>query len=204
VLRIDPRWLDETEQEEDFSGGLDGWLVFTAFGEPVGWWRNRKQGAHLVDHPTQAKAKCLHVRRGDENPPDGAVWNFPAGRQGRLTLKLMLNDGFAGASVALADRFIQPTDDVGEKKVLFKLPISSDGELPGGSRLETGRWYSVELTWNLAAGRCHVLAEGRQVAELVQSSDECAGVSYLRLRSTAETADPAGFLVEHVHVQVTP
>ena len=204
VVRIDPRWLDETEREEDFSDGLDAWSVFTAFGEPERWWRNRKQGAHLVDHPTRAKAKCLHVRRADENPPDGAVWNFPAGRQGRLTLKLMLNDGFAGASIALADRFIQPTDDVGERKVLFKLPISTDGRLPGGPRFETGRWYSVELAWDLAAGRCSVLLEGRQTAKLVQSSEECAGVSYLRLRSTAETVDPAGFLVEHIHVQVTP
>lgn len=204
VLRIDPRWLDETEQEDDFSGGLDGWSAFTAFGEPLRWWRNRKQGATLVDHPTRGKAKCLHVRRADENPPDGAVWNFPAGRQGRLTLKLMLNDGFAGASIALADRFIQPTDDVGEKKVLFKLPISSDGRLPGGPRLETGRWYSIELFWDLEAGQCRVAAEDQQAADLVQSSEECAGVSYLRLRSTAETVDPAGFLVEHVQVRATP
>lgn len=204
VLRIDPRWLDETEQEEDFSSGLDGWSVFTAFGEPVHWWRNRKPGARLVDHPTRANAKCLHVRRADENPPDGAVWNLPAGRHGRLTLKLMLNEGFAGASIALADRFIQPTDDVGEKKVLFKLPIGPDGRLPGGLQLKTGRWYSVELAWDLADDRCSVSVEGRQTAELAQSSDECAGVSYLRLRSTAESVDPAGFLVEYVHVRVSP
>ena len=204
LLRIDPRWLDETEQEEDFSGGLDGWSVFTSFGEPVYWWRNRKQGAHLVDHPTRDDAKCLHVRRADDKPPDGAVWNFPAGRQGRLTLTLMLNQGFAGASIALADRFIQPTDDAGEKKVLFSLPISSDGRLPGGSRLETGRWRTVELAWDLEAGQCRVLIEGKQIAELARSSDHCAGVSYLRLRSTADSVDPAGFLVQRVHVEVTP
>ena len=204
VLRIDPRWLDETEQEDDFSGGLDGWSVFTAFGEPVRYWRNRKQGAQLVDHPTRAGAKCLHLRRADENPPDGAVWNFPAGRKGRLMLKLMPGEGFAGASIALADRFIQPTDDVGEKKVLFRLPIRPDGGLPGGPRLETGRWHSVELAWDLEAGQCRVLVDGEPAAELARSSDQCAAVSYLRLRSTAETIDPAGFLVERVHVQVTP
>ena len=201
LLRLDPRWLDETEQEEDFSEGLKRWSVFTAFGEPAGWWRNRKQGARLVDHPTRANAKCLHLRRADENPPDGAVWNFPAGRRGRLSLTLMLGEGFAGASIALADRFIQPTDGAGEKKVLFSLPIRPDGRLPGGSRLETARWYTVELVWDLETHRCRVLIEGERAAELVQSGEACAGASYLRLRSTAETVDTAGFLVEHVHVQ---
>jgi len=204
LLRIDPRWLDETEQEEDFSRGLDGWSVFTSFDEPVYWWRDRKQGARLVDHPTRNDAKCLHVRRADDKPPDGAVWNFPAGRQGRLTLSLMLGEGFAGASIALTDRFIQPTDDAGEKKVLFSLPIAPDGRLPGGTRLETGRWRTVELAWDLEAGQCRVLIEGEQAAALAQSSDHGAGVSYLRLRSMAETIDPAGFLVERVGVQVTP
>ncbi|OHB77117.1 MAG: hypothetical protein A2W31_14260, partial [Planctomycetes bacterium RBG_16_64_10] len=204
MLRIDPRWLDETEQEENFAGGLDGWSVFTAYGAPVRWWRNRKQGAQLVDHPTQAGAKCLHVRRADPDPPDGAVWNFPAGRQGRITLKLLLSEGCAGASIALADRFIQPTDEVGEQQILFTLPISGNGELPGGARLETNRWYSVELAWDLQTGQCRALADGRPVAELTQAHDNLGGVSYLRLRSTAAAVDPAGFLVAHVQVHVTP
>jgi hypothetical protein len=204
LLRIDPRWLDETKQEDDFSGGLGAWSVFTAFGEPENYWRNRRQGADLVNHPTRCGAKCLHVRRADENPPDGAVWNFPAGRQGHLTLRIMLAEGFAGASIALADRFIQPTDDAGEKKVLFNLPIGPDGALPGGTCLETGRWHTVELAWELESRRCHMRTDGRPAAVLVQSSDHCAGVSYLRLRSTAERVDPAGLLVESVHVEVTP
>lgn len=110
----------------------------------------------------------------------------------------------AGASIALADRFIQPTDDAGEKKVLFSLPITPDGGLPGGKRLEAGRWHSVELAWDLEAGRCRVLIEGREAAALAQSNAHSAGVSYLRLRSTAPAADPAGFFVERVRVEVTP
>jgi hypothetical protein len=204
LLRIDPRWLDETEQEEDFSAGLDGWSVFTSFGEPVYWWRDRRPGACLVDHPSRSGAKCLHVRRADDKPPDGAVWNFPAGQRGRLTLSLMINEGFAGASIALADRFIQPTDDAGEKTALFSLPIAPDGGLPGGRRLEMGRWHSVELAWDLQCSRCRVLIEGHEAAALAQSNAHSAGVSYLRLRSTADSVDPAGFLIERVHVEVTP
>jgi hypothetical protein len=204
LLRIDPRWLEQTEQEEDFSNGLEAWSVFTTFGEPVHWWRDRKQGAHLVPHPKRAGAKCLHVRRADDRPPDGAVWNFPAGRQGSLQLRLMLNRGFGGASIALADRFIQPTDEQGERQVLFKLPIGSDGRLPNGARLQAGRWHSVTVQWDLGARRCRVSADGRQVVELPQLNDQCAGVCYLRLRSTADRVDPAGFFVERVEVQVTP
>ena len=116
-------------------------------------------------------------------------------------MKLMLNEGFAGASIALADRFIQPTDDVGEKKVLFKLPIRPNGQLAGGPRLETSRWYSVELAWDLDTSRCRVLVDGEPAVEFAQSHDDCAGVSYLRLRSTADMIDPAGLLVEQVHAK---
>lgn len=204
LLRIDPDWLEETEHEDDFSDGLEEWSVFTSFGEPVGYWRNRRQGAHLVDHPTNPEAKCLHVRRAEEKPGDGAVWDFPAGKQGQLTLKLRLNQGFQGGSIALADRFIQPTDDAGAKKVLFKTSISPDGELTGGEQLETERWYTVELAWDLETEQCRVLIDGEPAAELQQSGAPCAGISYLLLRSTADTVDPAGFLVERVSVEVTP
>jgi hypothetical protein len=204
LLKIEPAWLCETHSRDDFSQGLDGWSVFKAFGPATGWWRNRTVGPCLIDHPEKAGAKVLHLRRPDEKEGDGAVWNFPLGRQGKLSVRLRLQPGFGGGSLALADRFIQPTDEVGEKKVLVTLPIRSDGQVYGGVKLEPGRWYTVTLGWDLDKGRCSVVVDGKPACSLPMSKEPSPGVSYLRLRSTAQEVDTAGFLVESVDAKVGP
>lgn len=203
ILRIDPRWLDETHAEDDFSGGLDGWCVFKAFGQPVHWWRDRVQGPQLVNHPDKPGAKVLHVRRPDERDGDGAVWNFPLGRKGNVTLRLHLQQGFGGGSVALADRFIQPNDDVGEKKSLFTLPIGADARLPAELTLKPKQWHTLALHWDLDNRHCQVLVDGRQACVLTSPREASPGVSYLRLRSTAQTKDTAGMLIESVQAEVS-
>ena len=189
-------------RRDDFSAGLDGWCVFKAFGPRQYWWRDRVQGARLIDHPAKAGAKVLQVRRPDDKDGDGAVWNFPAGRQGTLTVRLLIQQGFGGGSVALADRFIQPNDDVGEKKVLVTLPIRADGELPGGTKLEPGQWQTVKLRWDIGKAECEVTVDGKPACTLPMSKETTAGPSYVRFRSTAETVDTAGLLVESVEAAV--
>lgn len=202
ILLIDPKWLCETRRADDFSKSLDGWSVFKAFGPPKGWWRNRTQGPKLIDHPSKAGAKVLHVRRPDEKDGDGAVWNFPVGRRGKLSIRIFLRKGFGGASIALADRFIQPTDAAGEKKVLAMLPIGADGRLPDGVRLELGRWYTISLAWDLGEAVCRVSVDGKPMSVLKMSKQPTPGVCYLRLRSTAPAIDRAGFLVASVEAEV--
>ena len=204
VLQVDPDWLLQTHKKEDFANGLDGWSVFTSFGPAFdpGARRKRAQGPRLVDHPAKKGAKVLHVRRPEDRPGDGAVWNFPLGGEGKLRMRLQLQEGFGGAVVALADRFFNPTDDNGRSKSLFRLSISAEGRLDKGPALETGRWYSLDFEWDLAKGRCLVLVDGRRTAVLPLLDEHTTGVSYLRLRSTAETTDPAGFLVESVEVDI--
>jgi hypothetical protein len=194
--------LEETCQEDDFSRGLDGWTVFTSFGPASGWWRDRSPGPQLVGHPCRPGAKALHVRRPDRRDGDGAVWNFPIGRQGRIAVRFRLQPGCQGVSFALADRMIQPTDDVGEKKVLFRLPIAVDGRIPNGPVLEPGRWYTLGLHWDLDRQCCEVLVDGRPAGSLPALSKTSPGVCYLRLRSTAPAKDPAGMLVESVQAHV--
>lgn len=202
ILRIDPDWLEETRHEDDFSEGLDGWSVFKAFGRAVYWWRDRVPGAELVDHPTKSGAKVLHVRRPDEKDGDGAAWNFPVGRRGSVTVRLLLQSGCQGVSLALADRHIQPTDSAGEKKVLVNLPIDAEGRLLDRISLEKQRWYTVVLRWDLDKQQCGVVVDGRNVGTLALSEQASPGVSYLRLRSTAPKVDSAGMLVESVRADV--
>jgi len=202
ILLVDPEWLCETRHMDNFSGGLEGWCVFKAFGPAKGWWRNRTQGPKLIDHPSKAGAKVLHVRRPDEKEGDGAVWNFPMGRRGTLSIRILLRQGFGGASIALADRFIQPTDQVGEKKVLAVLPIRADGRLPNGARLRLDRWCTIGLAWDLDKRECAVSVDQKPVSVLTMSKRPSPGACYLRLRSTAPTLDRAGFLVDAVEADV--
>ncbi|NLX99358.1 MAG: exo-alpha-sialidase [Rhodopirellula sp.] len=201
-LLVDPDWLEETRAKDDFSQGLDGWCVFKAFGPAVYWWRDRIQGPHLVDHPEKPGTKVLHVRRLDDKDGDGAVWNFPLGRRGQVAIRLCLAPGFGGGSLALADRFIQPTDASGEKQSVFTLPIPASGRLAEGAGLEPSRWHTLRMVWDLDQGQCNVLIDEQQAGTLATSADGSSGLCYLRLRSTALAQDPAGFFVESVEAEV--
>jgi hypothetical protein len=201
-VRVDPEWLTATRAEESFTGGLDAWHVWKPFGPAQGYWRDRTVGPVLVDHPTRPRAKALHIRRPDENDPDGAVWNFPLGWKGELSLRLRLNEGFAGGSIALADRLFEPTDDNGEELAIFRISIGSDGRIDGGPALSLGTWHWLGLKWDLDGGRCEVSADGHAIATLSPAHPTANGLSYLRLRSAADAVDAAGFLVDSVRVDI--
>ncbi len=102
-----------------------------------------------MDHPGKPGAKVLHVGRPDEKDGDDAIWNFPVGNKGKLVLKVMLQDGFGGAHVALADRFFYPGDVKVLTQSLFLLPIAPDGSLPNGPQLQSGRRPTPALQWDL-------------------------------------------------------
>jgi hypothetical protein len=201
LFQVDPRWLDETAQADDFSGGLEGWSVFKPFGAASGWWRNRTQGAQLVPHPQRPGARVLHLRRPDERDADGAVWNFPNGIRGTLSLRVRLASGMAGGSVALTDRFFEPTDDAGEKQAMFLLHLGIDRNI-GSAPLRADRWHALDLSWDTAAGTLQLTVDGRGAATVRAAQPTRTGISYLRLRSTASGHDAAGWLVESVKATV--
>ncbi len=202
LVRIDPEWIEATHHEDDFSDGLDGWSVFKPFGPVDYYWRNRVQGPGLLYHPTRPGAKVLWVRRPDENSGDEAVWNFPAGNRGKLSLRILLPEGFSGGVVALADRFIQPTDPVAEKLESFRLSLSPEGRLGDGPTVVKGRWHTLVLSWDLDDDRCRVTVDEERSFVLARLNRKSAGLSYLRLRSTAASPDRIGFLIEQVKVAV--
>ncbi|MEX2170097.1 MAG: sialidase family protein [Pirellulales bacterium] len=211
ILIFDPAWLLATHHEDDFSNGLDGWCAFTEFGEPESpVFRDRVLGPEVIDHPSKEGAHVLHLRRPQDKPGDGAVWNFPVAIQGNLKLRLMLPEGFGGANLALCDRFYNPGDYNGERFAIFGLPIDSGGKLLNHGPLDFGRSIVLEFRWDLAKRQCEVSAGGEKVVTLPMLNTANKGISYLRIRSTAETTDSAGMLIENVsmdldkHVQSTP
>ncbi len=201
IWLVDPDWLKQTGAEDDFSQGLDDWSVFKPYGEPVRAKQARVQGAELVDHPTKPGAKVLHVRRPDDKDGDEAVWNFPCGREGKAAVKLLLQPGCQGVSLALADRYIQPNDAAGREKELFRLSIAADGRFrDAADALNFGEWYTLTFDWDLDEKVCNVLLDDQPVYSLpmLNAEPNSPGISYLRLHSTAKGIDTAGMLVENV------
>jgi hypothetical protein len=202
TIMFDPEWLLETRQADDFSAGLDGWSVFKAFGPASGWWRDRRQGPLLVDHPDKPGAQVLHVRRPDEDDGDGAVWNFPLGNRGHFKTRIKLQPGFAGACVSLLDRFFDPQDPQGETEAVFKLAIAEEGRISLDHSLAVDRWQDLDFRWDLPARTCMVSVDGEPRVYLKPCYRRPLGINYVRFRSTAARPDTAGLLIERVDAEI--
>lgn len=203
IIRFHPDWLyEKTRQHEFTSDGLEDWCVYKGIGPAQGWWRDRIVGAQLVAHPDKRDAQVLHVRRPDDHDPDGATWNFPAGRQGTLTLRMRINKGFGGAQISLADRLFDPTDDQGEQLSMFQLLVDSDGGIGEQAALTPDRWYTVRFDWNLEEEDCAVKIDENPAVQLPLKNPTANSISYLRVRSTARLVDRKGLFVETVEAEI--
>ena len=191
LLHVDPSWLYETRQADDFSKGLSEW---SAFGT---------KGVEAVPNPGKQGARALQMVKPEADWPAAAVWNFPMGVKGRLRLKVLLRPGFAGARLGLTDHFSVPFDELDEIYNLYNLNIGPEGKLADGKRLDPGEWHNLEFDWDCGRNRCGVTADGRPVAVLRLTRTTAAGVCYLRIVSTADRIDTAGLLVESVDADVS-
>jgi BNR repeat-like domain len=193
VLRkmLDPAWLYGTKQTADFAQRAEEWSTFGT------------RGVEIVPHSTEPHRKVLQIRKTDEHWPAAAVWNFPAGSEGRVRLKILPKTGFQGALIALTDHFSTPYDLEDHFNSMHNLWIGVDGRLPNGGALKPNEWNTLELAWDAKQQTCRVVLDGEPQGSLpvVRSSPN---VCYLRLRSTAERTDENGFLVESVEADVQP
>jgi hypothetical protein len=190
-LMLDPAYLLETSQQDDFSHGLDDWSILGV------------HGVELVAHPQQPNRQVLAVRKPDAGWPAGAVWNFPAGTSGKLHLRLQVQRGFKGALIGLTDHFSVPYDDLDRYNNLFNLDLGPNGTVSGQAAIAPGVWHDLEFRWDGRKRNCRVLLDGRTVADLPQARDTL-GINYVRIRSTAQDTDPAGLLIENVSANVSP
>ena len=202
ILIFSPEWLLATHHEDNFSNGLDGWCAFSEFGEPEApVFRDRAVGPELVDHPLKAGAKALHIRLHKDKPGDGAVWNFPAAMEGSLKLRVMLNDGFGSATIALCDQLYNPSDTNGEKNATFGLPIDAQGKLLNHGPLVASEWHDLEFRWDINKRECDVYIDDMKALSLPMLNPAKHGISYVRIRSSAEAPD-AGLLLESVSMRL--
>ncbi|MEZ6127722.1 MAG: sialidase family protein [Planctomycetaceae bacterium] len=200
-ILVNPEWIRQTSAHCDFSNGLQDLSVYKHHGPANRWWRGRTVGCELLPNPAVADSQCLHVRKPDELPADGATWNFPNAWSGELKTRVMLNTGGAGGKLCLNDRFFDPTNDYGEQFANVTLPLGADRILD--TAVTQNEWHEIVLKWDLSVAECSVLLDGVPIGTLPLQHPTLNGLSYLRFRSAATEIDAAGFLVDSVDVTIT-
>ncbi len=224
ALLVDPSWLYETNQKEDFSEGLKMWSTFGT------------RGVELQNHPQKKSRRVLSMRKTHREWPAAAVWNFPCTAKGSLRMRILVKRGFRGARISLTDHFSVPYDSEDWFHSLFNLelddhlgaspeslnsevgtdrravrcaaarpavaPYHQQGNLLSGHalKLTTGKWHDLEFKWNCARQQCVVSAGGKRAAflPLLRAS---GGPSYVRVKSTAQDLNDSGLLIEQIETK---
>lgn len=208
LVYVDPNWLYETHRSSDFSNDLEDWSAFTGVGPAVYWFQDRVPGPEVIAHPDEPGQKVLKLNNPDPTNQlgDGATWNFPMGTQGRVTMRLQLNDNTKVADIQLTDRFLDPTDDSSSDVAIFNLRFNDRGEIVGQEHLSISKneWHEVAIEWDLGLSQAAVFIDDVQITTLPMLYNTATGVSYLRLRSPfVHALDPDGWLVDWVDAEVT-
>lgn len=146
IVLFDPKWLEETTVADDLAAG------------PVLW--------------TQYGAEGLRVEGREVVIPleGGALWNFPAARSGRISLRLRLPKTARDLSLSLADHFARLDDKAAAANAA--VAFSLDG-------LPREKWLNVSVKWTQERATLEV--DGRQVAALAARAPVPRGLFSLRL-----------------------
>lgn len=208
LVVFDAGWLYEKKRECHFENGLDNWSVQKYIaGVAAHAAFNRKPGAMLVDDSAKPGAKVLRVRRPKDpslvTENDGAVWNFPVGKAGALTVRIRFEKAGRGGRISLLDRWVNPTDFASEHYAMFNLKVAGNGTTAGGPRLTPGKWQDLRFEWKdvdkPATGRCEVLLDGNHTGVAIPLNRQSInGINYVHFMSTANSEDDAGFLIGSV------
>ena len=206
LFLFDPRWLYETKRSEDFRCGLGAvsthLYVKSLVGNFRGWSGhcayNRVPGALLTREPDTGPdtvREALQICRIRDprlvNDRQGAVWNFPALRKGRLEVECRIEG--EGFRLSLADRWFNPCDELAGAYSPFEVAVTPQN-------FGRGRWRKLVVTWDFDAPEHHeVIAtvDGEEIAHKwldnwLEERIPPAGVSYLHLITLAEDEDTKG------------
>ncbi|MCQ2388514.1 MAG: glycoside hydrolase [Kiritimatiellae bacterium] len=198
-VKFDPDWLLETARREDFSRGLEAISHHLFVKSLSGGWRGRDMGhcawervpgALLVREPETGRGtnrQCLQVCRIRDprlvSDRQGAAWNFPAARRGRVELECRV-DG-AGFRLSLSDHWFNPCDETSPGRSPFTRAFTA-ADLPAG------QWHRLAVEWDEDAGVGFVAVDGVHVASQELAGRPKFGLSYLHLQALADGHDPQG------------
>ncbi|MDD3154651.1 MAG: sialidase family protein [Victivallaceae bacterium] len=210
-LVFDLGWLAERSRADNFNEGLAEWSIHQFVKSHSGGFQggghcswNRRPGAALVPACDGSFREALQIARHPDSrllyEKEGAVWNFPAFRKGRICLKLTLQKGSPGMQIASCDRWFNPTDPLVWALAPFVLTLDAAGRINGMPMLRPGETAEMILTYDQDAGTIAVACADAEAA-FPMARPVPGLISYLHLQSIAESADPFGVLLDHVEME---
>ena len=210
LVIFDPSWLLEAERSDDFHLGLSDWSVHQYLKSMAGNFRgiaghcsfNRCAGARLVPDPAGTPREVLHVARYPDPrlvlEPQGAVWNFPAGQAGEVSLELRVPRGGQGVRLCVTDHWFNPVDPVVDQLAQIVVLVDGVGRVAGSSAFALDIWQALSLRWDCQAETAAWRLDENEWQELPYHHASQDGLSYLHLQSAAESSDPIGVLLASV------
>jgi hypothetical protein len=138
---------------------------------------------------------------------EGAVWNFPAGKSGIFTTRVMLPNGSKGARINLTDRWFNPTDTTAYQFSMFSIKLHPGMKSENSLTLEEDTWYTLRFLWNglneRNSDQCKLyIDDSTEPISIPLNRESLHGISYVHFISTAEKEDLGGLLVESVEANI--
>ena len=215
IILFDLDFLYAKERSEDFSRGLENWSTHLYYKSHSGGFRvaghcawNRRTGAQLMPSPEGDAREALLIGRHPDDrlfsDREGAVWNFPGSRQGKVTADFTVAPGTAGLRISLADRWINPCDEYVGELSPFSFILDGEGKVGAVQIAEPGKRSTLELDFDLDRNILTVSGNGKSAEvpygrTLPAPFGKEIQLSYLHLQTAAETADSAGVYLHTVH-----
>lgn len=199
MLLFDVNWLYEKERFCDFSDSLAEWSTFGYYKGIQGHCGyNRTPRCRLNPHPDLPMRHVLNIpyMPNDTLVADnqGAVWNFPALRNGELSLSLRIPEEATAVRLLLNDRWFNPSDTVARHFAMYEKLLSRRS-----LGIKDTKWHTVKIVWNLHSKTPSAVlyVDGKRKQRLPLLHPSIHGMSYLHLIS-GNTPDVTGIDVEWV------
>ena len=212
LIKFNPEWLYEKERSDDFSDGLSKWSCQKYIKGIVGHCAyNRKPGALVEGHPDKPGKNVMHLKAEYDSTllaqNSGAVFNFPAGKSGEITIRVKFNKGFEGMTISLHDRWFNPTDSTARIFAMHNFDIPATMSLGKNNNLNSNDWYDFKLKWTNAedpeSGYCNLYIKGiKENIRIPQNFETKNGISYIHFYLPLKSICNSGVLIESINAKV--
>ncbi len=203
MVIFDPEWLYETDRKEEFQAGLTGISTHTYYKSVSGGYRapsaghcswNRRSGAVLLPDPLAFRQEALFFCRIPDprlvSDTQGAVWNFPLSRKGKVTVRLFIPG--KGLRLSLSDHWFNPIDEYAALHAPVTLPLEPE-TLPG---VRDG-YGDLTMEFDTDARAVQVLWNGKFHSQTEITDLPPFGLCYLHLQTLPGT-DKQGTYVKYL------
>ncbi len=203
LVIFDIDWLYETSRKEDFRNGMSNLTTHTYVKSVCGSQHNkphvrnghcslnRTYSALPVPNPEGDYNEVLSISKHHDdrliNDIGGAVWNFPASKQGKVTVNLKIVE--KQARIALSDRWYNTCDPYAavQSPFWFEIDAADIG----------AEFVAINIDFDTDKGEAKVFI-GEELFFKVKMTNPCpTGISYLILQCATD-GDSKGFYVKEL------